>query len=171
MPDSGTRVSAAEVLLKLDRSARAPLRAQLESGLRDSIRSARLPSGATLPSTRVLAEDLGVSRRLVVDAYEQLIAEGYLSSHERSATRVAPVSAAVDPAIVDEPLPARYDLRPGVPALSEFPRSAWFRAIGDTVKRAPDAALAYPDPRGSPALRVALAEYLRRVRAVAADPH
>src|SRR5262249_24061681 len=127
MTDPGTRTSAAEVLLKLDRSGPAPLRAQLEDGLRDQVRSGRLPAGALLPSTPMLAGDLGVSRRLVVEAYRQLAAEGYLTARERSATRVAYArAAAVLPAPAAEPAP-RYDLRPGVPDLGEFPRPAWLK--------------------------------------------
>jgi GntR family transcriptional regulator/MocR family aminotransferase len=158
------------VLVRLDRSAGVPLRVQLEDGLRELVRSGRVQAGAVLPSSRVLAGDLGVSRRLVVEAYAQLAAEGYLATDERSATRVGNVSAARGAEEVEEPRPARYDLRPGLPALSEFPRAAWLKAISAAVRETPDADLAYPDPRGSSALRVVVAEYLRRVRAVATDP-
>ena len=170
MSESGTRSSAAEILIQLDRAAPVPLRAQLERTLRELIRSGRLRAGELLPSSRTLAADLGVSRRLVVEAYDQLAAEGYLSSHERSATRVGNVSAAAAAVATDEPPSVRYDLRPGVPALGEFPRPAWLRATAHALRHAPDAALAYPDPRGTAALRQAIAAYLRRVRAVDAEP-
>jgi len=170
MPESGTRSSAAEILIQLDRAAPVPLRAQLERTLRELIRSGRLRAGELLPSSRTLAADLGVSRRLVVDAYDQLAAEGYLSSRVRSATRVGNVSAAADAIATDEPPSVRYDLRPGVPALGEFPRPAWLRATAHALRHTPDAALAYPDPRGTAALRQAIAAYLRRVRAVDAEP-
>src|SRR5262249_37923026 len=99
-----------------------------------------------------------------------LAAEGYLTARERSATRVAYArAAAVLPAPAAEPAP-RYDLRPGVPDLGEFPRPAWLKATAHALRHAPDAALGYPDPRGTPALRTAVTAYLRRVRAVAADP-
>lgn len=166
----GTRESAAEVLLHLDRSARVPLRTQLEQGIRELIRSGGLDAGAILPSSRILAADLGVSRRLVVEAYQQLIAEGYLSTSERSATVVEKVSSAGERDTPDDPPTARYDLRPGVPALSEFPRAAWTRSMATAIRSAPDAALGYPDPRGSAVLRQTIAAYLRRVRAVAAEP-
>ncbi len=170
MDNPGTRTSAAEVLLALDRSAPVSLRSQVEEGLRELVRSGRLPTGALLPSTRVLAGDLGVSRRLVVEAYQQLAAEGYLTASERSATRVAHVrAAAVLSAPAPQPAP-RYDLRPGIPDLGEFPRAAWLRATAHALRHAPDAALRYPDPRGEASLRTAVAGYLRRVRAVAADP-
>src|SRR5947209_7794967 len=61
-----------ELLVELRRDARRPLRAQLEDGLREATRNGRLAAGTRLPATRSLAADLGVSRRLVVDAYAQL---------------------------------------------------------------------------------------------------
>jgi GntR family transcriptional regulator/MocR family aminotransferase len=170
MKDSGTRQAPAELLLTLDRRSRVPLRAQLEHGLRELIRGGALPADAQLPSSRTLAADLEVSRRVVVDAYEQLIAEGYLHGEERSGTRVASVDAATASEAPAEPRPARYDLHPGIPSLASFPRSAWVKATAAALRDAPDAALAYPNPRGAPALRAVLADYLRRVRAVATDP-
>src|ERR1700746_2788539 len=78
--------------VRLDRSARAPLRAQLEASLREAIRDGRLRAGERLPSTRELARELGVSRGMVQDCYGQLLAEGYLTSRTGSATRVADIS-------------------------------------------------------------------------------
>jgi GntR family transcriptional regulator/MocR family aminotransferase len=65
------------------------LRRQLEGQLRDAIRSGRLGVGSSLPPSRVLAEELGVSRGVVVDCYAQLTTEGYLSARPGSGTRVA----------------------------------------------------------------------------------
>jgi GntR family transcriptional regulator / MocR family aminotransferase len=79
-----------ELLLPLDRDSGQPLRTQLEGGLREAIRTGRLPVGERLPSSRELARELGVSRGLVQECYAQLIAEGYLESRVGSATRVAP---------------------------------------------------------------------------------
>ena len=79
-----------ELLLPLDRYSGQPLRTQLEGGLREAIRTGRLPVGERLPSSRELARELGVSRGLVQECYAQLIAEGYLESRVGSATRVAP---------------------------------------------------------------------------------
>src|SRR5215831_2834205 len=78
-----------ELLLQLDRGTGRPLRAQLESGLRDAIRDGRLQPGERLPSSRELARELGVSRGLVQECYGQLLSEGYLDSRAGSATRVA----------------------------------------------------------------------------------
>lgn len=67
-----------ELLIELDRSRPRGLRAQVEDGLRTAIRDGRLAPGTRLPSTRALAADLSVMRGVVVTAYEQLVAEGYL---------------------------------------------------------------------------------------------
>ena len=78
-----------EILLHLDRSHPETLAGQLRSGLRDAVRSGRLPAGTRLPASRVLAQDLGVSRGVVVDAYAQLVAEGFLVTRPGSATVVS----------------------------------------------------------------------------------
>jgi GntR family transcriptional regulator/MocR family aminotransferase len=112
-----------------------------------------------------------VSRRLVVDAFSQLVAEGYLVTRQGSGTFVAETAAAA-PAPVPAPLPRppRYDFFPGSPDLSAFPRAAWARAVRDVLREVPDHALSYGDPRGAPALRTALAGYLARARGVVAQP-
>ena len=80
-------IQASELLLRVRRATSAPpLRSQVEGELRAAIRHGRLPAGARLPSTRLLAADLGVSRRLVVEAFEQLAAEGWLDAHIGSLT-------------------------------------------------------------------------------------
>src|SRR6185437_10397105 len=129
-------VSSPELLLPQWDPA-APRRAQLEAGLRDSIRAGRLRPGVRLPSSRALGAELGVSRRLVVEAYEQLAAEGYLVSSQGSGTRVAPRTAegsspggtpeldTIEAAAGLAPLaPGAIDLFPGAPDLSLFPRRA-----------------------------------------------
>ena len=87
---AGTRTSSIpELLLTLDRERPVALHRQLERGLQDAIRSGRLQPGAPLPSTRALADALQLSRGVVVEAYEQLTAEGYLDSRPGGKTRVA----------------------------------------------------------------------------------
>ena len=80
------------LLVRLDRSASQPMRIQLEASLREAIRGGRLRAGERLPSTRQLAQALGVSRGMVQECYGQLLAEGYLTSRTGSATRVADIS-------------------------------------------------------------------------------
>jgi GntR family transcriptional regulator / MocR family aminotransferase len=149
------------------------VRAGLESALRDAVRSGRLAAGTALPSSRALARDLGVARNTVADAYGQLVAEGWLAARHGSGTWVA---ERVDlPAPVrSQPAPSvrgmRYDLRPGVPDVSAFPRAAWLAAGRRALSSAPSSALTYADPRGLAPLRAALSEYLARARGVAARP-
>src|SRR6202000_1001434 len=93
-----------ELLVRLDRSAREPLRSQLEASLREAIRGGRLRAGERLPSSRKLAAELGVSRGMVMECYAQLLAEGYLTSRTGSATRVADLKERAAPVT---PGPAR----------------------------------------------------------------
>lgn len=164
--------SGPELSLQLDRTRSEPLRGQLESALRQAIRTGRLGVGERLPSSRVLARDLAVSRGLITECYAQLQAEGYLVSVPGSATRVAgtarPSSASSAP-LVDSAA-VRIDFRPGVPDLGSFPREAWGRALRRACRDVPTDLLGYVDPHGSRTLREVLASYLRRVRAAAADP-
>ncbi|MYS83343.1 PLP-dependent aminotransferase family protein [Embleya scabrispora] len=161
-----------ELLVHLDRSA-GRLGAQVQAGLRAAIRSGRLPADFRMPSTRALAESLGVSRGMVVDAYEQLVAEGYLTSRHGSGTRVTAACVApqpADPTGCDPVIPITHDLKPGVPDLSAFPRAAWSAATRHVLHTAPHAAFDYPGPSGTSELRVALSDYLGRVRAAQARP-
>jgi GntR family transcriptional regulator / MocR family aminotransferase len=75
--------------LQIEFKAGVPLRRQLESILRVAIRSGRLAPGSALPPSRDLADQLGISRGVVVDSYSQLAAEGYLTAKRGSGTRVA----------------------------------------------------------------------------------
>ena len=161
-----------ELLLRLDRTLREPLGAQLQRELRDAIRSGRVAAGERLPSSRALARQLAVSRGLVPDSYEQLEAEGYLTTAPGSGTRVAPrAEAAPAPAAAAATTATlTVDLRPGVPDLAGFPMRDRLWALGHTARRAPTATMGYADPTGNPRLRGVLAAYLRRVRGASADP-
>jgi GntR family transcriptional regulator / MocR family aminotransferase len=161
-----------EILLELDRDRPEPLRSQLERGLRDAIRSGRPEPGERLPSSRELARELGVSRGLVLECYTQLQAEGYLASRGGSATRVATGAEAPPgppPPQATQARPA-IDFRHGQPDLASFPRRDWAWAMREACASAPAAELGYGDARGSEALRVVLAAYLRRVRGAVAEP-
>jgi GntR family transcriptional regulator / MocR family aminotransferase len=163
---------AVELLVALDRAAPGPLRLQLEEQLRSAVRDGRLAPGSPLPSTRALARDVGVSRGVVVEAYDQLAAEGYVEARQGAPTRVAEaafrtLAAAPEPAAAR---PARFDFRPGAPDVGLFPRTRWIASVRRALRAAPDARLDYGDARGAPELRAALAGYLGRVRGVACDP-
>lgn len=179
MAKSGSTFPPASPELLLPRwDPSKPRRAQLETGLREAIRVGRLRPNARLPSSRALAGELEVSRRLVVEAYEQLTAEGYLLARRGSGTRVAPraqvaADGATGAAAAPEPVPSPVegiDLFPGAPDLSLFPRRAWARSLRRALAELPDARLSYGEFAGTTELRVALAEHLGRVRAAAAEP-
>ena len=168
-----TRTSSdLELLVTLDRGSREPLHRQLERALRSAVRDGRLPAASPLPSSRALAGQLGLSRGIVVDAYEQLAAEGYLSSRPGGATRVAraPTAPAAGPRGIPEPATFAFDFRPGRPDVTEFPRAVWLRAVRRVLAGAPSDRFTYLGGRGVPELGIALATYLNRVRGTAADP-
>jgi GntR family transcriptional regulator/MocR family aminotransferase len=174
--------------------AGAPVRG-LTGWLADAVRVAiidgRLRAGAPLPATRVLADDLGVSRGVIVEAYQRLADEGLVSAQRGAGTRVLGLRSA-DPARTaggriagpsgdgapagPSRLPLRWrgraeiDLSPGVPDLAGFPRAAWLRAERAVLERASVADLGYGDPRGSEWLRAELAGWLARTRGLRAEP-
>lgn len=156
-----------ELLLELERDGRTSLAIELRFRLRDAVRSGRLAAGTPLPASRTLARDLGISRGVVVEAYSQLVAEGYLVSRRGSGTSVAgsgEVAAPTASAPSDPGSALTLDLRPGAPDLSAFPRTVWLRALRHALQQLPDADLGYSAPWGVRATREQLAAYLRRVR-------
>ena len=139
---------------------------ELAAQLREAVRDGRLASGARLPASRALAADLGVSRGVVVEAYEQLVAEGFFTSTQGAATRVADVPQRAErPRAAPASVPVGPNLRVGMPDLTAFPRRQWLAATRHVLTTLPHHAFGYPDPGGVPPLREALAGYLRRVRA------
>ncbi len=146
------------------------MRRSLGESLRTAIQEGRLLAGTVLPSSRRLAADLGVSRGVVTDAYDQLASEGYLKVTARSAPMVAAVHATQPPAVEPAAPSWRFDLTAITPDVRLFPRRAWSRAVGQALREAPDAALDYGDHRGRIELRAALSVYLARVRGVRVDP-
>jgi GntR family transcriptional regulator/MocR family aminotransferase len=168
----GDRRGPVGLLIELDRRGDLPLHQQLERTLRDAIRDGRLQPDARLPSSRGLAEELGVSRGVVTAAYAQLAAEGYLHTMQGAPVRVAPGMRPQPPRPPPPPLRAQfaYDFNPGLPDLAGFPRDRWLRSLRSALRETALDAIGYGDPRGAPELREALADYLRRVRGAAADP-
>jgi GntR family transcriptional regulator / MocR family aminotransferase len=168
--------SGLDLLLELDPGAGRG--AGLEQALRQAIQAGRLRPGTSLPSSRALARDLGFSRGTVSEAYNRLVAEGYLVARHGAGTAVAPVpTAAPAPAAAGLAAPPdrlperpRADFRPGRPDLGGFPRDLWLAATRQVLRTAHGDALGYGDPRGRPELRHALADYLGRARGVLTSP-
>jgi len=168
------RLQTRELLVRLDRTRGARVGRQLEEQLREAIRSGSLAPGSALPSTRMLAEDLGVSRGVVVRAYGQLAAEGYIRLRQGANPSVRrlplPEPGLSAPAQRPARRRMRYDLRPHLPEVAAFPRQGWVRATRNALARAANADLSYLDAQGLYALRAEIAAYLGRARGVAADP-
>ena len=159
--------------LNIDLSLGRARRGQLEQSLRDAIRVGRIRPGARLPSSRELAETLGVSRGLVVNAYNQLTAEGLLDARAGSGTSViggASSAAQVAREALYSPRRFRYDMRPGLPDLAQFPRTAWSGSLVHATRTLATEDLGYANLNGLPVLREVLAQYLDRARATRADP-
>ncbi|MGI5271763.1 PLP-dependent aminotransferase family protein [Nonomuraea sp. CA-218870] len=172
---------AEDLLIELDREAGVPLHRQIESSIRTGIRAGRLRSGTSLPPTRTLAAGLGVSRGVVVEAYQQLVAEGYLTSRSGGYTRVAapapPAAGAGSAPTARPPVRStgsgagfRIDFGYGRTDVSRFPRAAWLRSVRAVLTATPNDRFAYLDGRGVPEVREALCDYLNRVRGTSSVP-
>ncbi|VIO80638.1 PLP-dependent aminotransferase family protein [Bradyrhizobium ivorense] len=190
MPRSRTTVSI-PALRAVDRTA-GQVGRQIAQALRAAIARGELKAGELLPSTRALATSLGVARGTVVEAFDQLQAEGYLESQIGAGTRVAPTLAEqtrpVRPPSARDPKPRLIALPPRAKKLAEVvraftpmpeapfaiavpggevaPDDNW-RRLGNRVRSSRVAAPAsYGDPRGVKELRRAIADYVRKSRAV-----
>lgn len=191
--------SAITMMVALDSDGPEPLYRQLYTGVRAAILGGRLAPGARVPSTRTIAEDLGVSRNTVLVAFDQLIAEGYLVGATGSGTRV--VSELPDamlhvrarprlrrtaharapgisrrgtallamPSDASGPRVGSAAFRPGVPAVEDFPSDLWARLAGRRLRRLSRELLEHGDPQGYRPLREAIAAYLASARGVRCD--
>lgn len=173
-----------------------PLFRQVYFGLRKAILSGAFRSGEKLPSTRDVAEQLGISRTVVLLAYDQLLAEGFATGRVGSGTYVSPavdVSRSVRAESPVKPrlsrfgssaatawsrvhVPSRqtrslpYDFAYGRSDLEVFPFEMWRRILLRCARKAPVHELDYGPAAGNAALREAICTHLRRSRAVVCDP-
>lgn len=179
--------------IALEAASDVPLFQQLYLQIRDRILCGGLPSGSRLPSSRTLAGDLGISRTTVLNAFDQLTADGYLEGRIGAGTRVvttlpetllrpdrraAPARLSmVGSRLSDslsrrwlEPLPSQGQMlrpfQPGNPDLTAFPRHLWARLAAKHWRSASSAFLGYGDSRGYQPLRAAIADYVHRIRGV-----
>ena len=184
-------LTALPAVIPLARDTGRPLRWRIHKGFKDAILTGQLAPGTRLPSTRGLASSLGVSRSTVVEAFDQLAAEGFLDRRPGSGTYVSRQLAALRaPDRIGAPRadPARRPARraPGIvrtgqrPALPRpftpcepdaglFPHRLWGRLLARHAG-ATRTSEAVPDPAGSPQLRKALAAHLALSRGVTAAP-
>ncbi len=170
--------------LTLDSQSPLSLNRQISSQIRTLILRGDLPAGQRLPSTRQMGKELGIARSTVMEAYDQLLAEGYLESREGSGTSVAQ-GIRPQPHRQNEPSPnlllhshgARKDNPPGlvnfqsgIPALEHFPAGEWGRLYRQRCDSLPATALRYNSPAGVDELREAIAGWLLRMRGLRAAP-
>lgn len=150
-------------------------RAALARALRAAIQDGRLAAGTLLPPYRSLAADLGIARNTVADTYSELVAEGWLTARQGSGTRVAERAAPAKAVRAPKKPPTEsivptHNLVQGQPDTSSFPRKAWASSTRRALAAAPNSAFGPGDPQGRIELRVALTDYLARVRGVRTDP-
>jgi GntR family transcriptional regulator/MocR family aminotransferase len=184
-----------ELLIPLDRNGE-PLFRQVYLGLRKAVVSGALKKGDRLPSTRELADRLEVSRTIVVLAYDQLAAEGFIAGRSGSGTYVAEGFEARAPRVVRsarirlsrfghaaeeaEPLvnfpsrtanrPVRFDFSYGTSDVQLFPFPAWRRILLEKVRNVSVRNLDYGPAAGSSALQEAICAHIRRSRSVVCEP-
>ncbi len=162
--------------ISIDRGSRTPLPYQIGHRVIEFIGQGLLPAGARLPSTRALAELLGVARMTVTEAYEWLDETGYVYAKRGSGYYVRAGFDERNPPAVRErsagpqeraagPTPAgALDLRPGLPDTQAFPRREWATFVARAARTASAGLYEYGEALGSARLRRALVAYLRRSR-------
>lgn len=122
-----TARSSVELTVVLERSGALPLPVQLADGIRSQVASRALAPGDALPSTRLLASRLGVSRGTVVSAYDQLIGEGYLRAEQGRPTTVHPGLERIHPSTPASLPGSAPSPSPGSPSsFSPAPRTSGF---------------------------------------------
>ncbi|ABR47733.1 putative transcriptional regulator, GntR family [Alkaliphilus metalliredigens QYMF] len=168
--------------ISIDRTLNISLKKQVYEQIRKLILHGELEAGKRLPATRQLASQLGISRNVVIEAYEQLFAEGFIEGQQGSGTFVAQ-GAFLAQGVKEENLllfdlqeenegeKDVIDFRSGIPALDLFPRKDWGRLTKEVCMEAPKSAFGYDHPEGRFELRHVLAGYLRRTRGVVFHPN
>ena len=158
----------------LDKQAGLSLYEQLYRRVKADILSGRLAAGEKLPSKRALAAHLEVSVITVKNAYEQLMAEGYLTGVEKKGYFVSAVlpSPAAVPTSPEQPPPPRepvwfLDLATNSIAAEDFPFTVWARLMRQTILEQGTGLLHPTPPQGAWALRRAIADHLRQFRGMA----
>lgn len=142
--------------------------------LKNAIEKGELKPGTRLPSSRTWAQELGVSRSTVENAYAELVAQGWLARRGQAGTFVSeqlrPERAPASPAIFAGENPRPHPFQMGLPALDLFPRDVWARVMGRRLRTQTRFDLAVGDVCGERALRQAIVDYLRVSRSIECQP-
>ena len=168
--------------LGVSRSEDVPAYQQIHEQIRRLILERRLAGGLRLPSSRALAEQLGVSRTTATAAYDELAAEGYVQSRRGAGVYVAAdlpddylairqhkAGAAKGPALSAEKPTLDRSFEVGRPDAEAFPSRLWSQLLARSARRDMQALLREPAPNGLPSLRQAIARHLRDFRGLACD--
>lgn len=162
--------------LTIDKNSNISLIRQVYGQIKDLILQGKLLEGNKLPSTRWLSQDLKISRNVILEAYDQLMAEGYIKSKQGSGTVVAKgiyfkkIETEHEGNLlkdIQKRNDSNYiDFRSGIPALEMFPKKEWGNLLSRVCSDASYSAFAYCQPEGVMELREVLSEYLFRVRGI-----
>jgi len=163
--------------IELQRQSGISLARQIYQTFRDYILAGQIKAEEALPSTRELARQLSISRNTVCEAYEMLLAEGFIYSRQGSPTRVAK-GLCLEPPLVLEHLEENRqqtqvfgaDFKTGQPDLRYFPRHLWQQLLAKTLKEMPLNQLGYAGPEGLLSLRQEIAAWLFRSRGLIVNP-
>lgn len=164
--------------LNVDRESQVPMTSQLTTQLREALLCGKIPPGQRMPPTRNLAQELTISRNTVIQAYEQLLAEGYLCSAAGSGTFAADIGVLPKlekPGYASHPIRQAnlstdtIEFRAGNPDLAAFPRGLWAKALKDACLDAETDAFGYGSAGGHIRLRQALCGYLYRTKGIFCD--
>lgn len=142
--------------------------------LKSAIEHGELAPGSRLPASRVYAQELGVSRATVENAWGELVAQGWLERRGQAGTfiseRLSPLRGepARRPTDIAPTAPQPFQL--GLPALDLFPRGLWARVMGRRLRTQTRFDLAPGDPCGEMILRRAIVDYLRLSRSIECLP-
>jgi GntR family transcriptional regulator / MocR family aminotransferase len=166
--------------LSIDRGSGEPITRQIYARARDMILSGALAPGERMGSTRAIAQELGVSRNVVMNALDQLLAEGYLEARRGIGCFVSPGAAftpapqpdvsAIRPRGFRAFRPDRIDFRSGLPDLSLFPVRTWQRLSRAVWESVTPLDLSYGQPEGRRELREQVSRYLAAHRGVRCHP-
>lgn len=167
-------------MIQIDRTLNIPLIRQVYEQIRLSILNGWIVAGERLPSTRELASSLGISRNVILEAYEQLIVEGYIEGRKGSGTYVAEgtflnlsTMENYNPLYeqqLNKEIEDIIDFRSGLPALDMFPRNAWGKIAKEVCIDTTHAIFGYDYPEGRAELRYIVSDYLNRTRQVLCHP-
>lgn len=183
--------------VSFDKDGDTPIYMQISNWMKDAIRAGLLSAGEKLPSTRVFADEIGVSRNTVLQVFETLTQEGFLTSRVGAGTFIAELAhelAGPEHEVVSSDNSPRYPFRslsrrgknllasatgefterptpfmPDLPDLREFPIKTWLRLLNETSGRLTGQILADASSAGYEPLRRAIAQHLKASRGVSCE--